>query len=148
MTRAGCLDRIDTLLSGVTGMTPAFVAISRGEPLGSPPALPWCAFWVSGLSVISDMNTLSDESTITTITIRSYHPVALAPEGGAITLDIWDAIAGIRVALLADANLSGNCSQIQINDATVDAAELNGVYHYQSTQTLDVWILGDTPVSP
>ena len=94
------------------------------------------------------MNTLSDESTITTITIRSYHPVALAPEGGAITLDIWDAIAGIRVALLADANLSGNCSQIQINDATVDAAELNGVYHYQSTQTLDVWILGDTPVSP
>ena len=148
MTRQGCLDTIDTLLGSVSGMDPAFVAISRGESLNVP-TYPWCAFWISGENVIEEMNTLGDESTITNVTIRSYHPAAMDPATNeAIVLDIWNAISGIRASLLGDANLSDNCSQIQVNNAVVEIGELNGKYHYQSTQIVDIWTLGATTVTP
>tara|TARA_R110000824_G_scaffold1618_1_gene7925 strand:- start:411 stop:857 length:447 start_codon:yes stop_codon:yes gene_type:complete len=148
MSRAGVLDTIDTLLGTVTGMSPSFVAVSRGEPLNIP-AVPWCAFWVSGLSVIEPMRTLGDESTITTVTIRSWHPTSLDPSTNEkVTLETWNAIAGIRSALLGDAALSGNASQIQVNDASVENSEINGNWYIQTTQTLDVWVLGDTTITP
>lgn len=149
MTRAGVLDTIDTLLSSsVSGMDPAFVGVSRGEPL-SIPALPWVAFWLSGLSVIPEMRTLGDESTITNITVRSFHPTSIETGSAEkINLEVWNAISGIRSALLSDASLSDNASQIQINDATVETSEINGVYYVQTTQTIDVWILGDTTITP
>ena len=148
MSRAGVLDTIDTLLGTVTGMSPSFVAVSRGEPLNIP-AVPWCAFWVSGLQVIEEMRTLGDESTITNVSIASYHPAALDPATNElVTLETWNAIAGIRSALLGDAALSGNASQIQINDATVQTTEINGNWYVQTLQTLDVWELGTTTITP
>ena len=148
MSRSGCLSTIKSLLEGVSGMSPAFVAVSQGEPLGVP-TVPWCAYWLSSLATITEMDSMGEQATITSITVRSYFPASLDPgTNEAIVEDIWDAIAGIRSALLGDANLSGNCSQIHVNDATVEIGELNGVYHYQATQVIDVWILGDTTVTP
>ena len=148
MTRAGVLNTIDTLLGSVSGMSPSFVAITRGEPLNIP-ATPWCSFWVPGLSVIEPMNTLGDESTITEITVRAYHPSSTDPgTNEAVVEQVWNGIVGIRASLLGDANLSGNASQIQLNNSTVDTTEINGVYYVMSTTTVDIWILGDTTVTP
>tara|TARA_R110000824_G_scaffold53298_1_gene147656 strand:- start:274 stop:720 length:447 start_codon:yes stop_codon:yes gene_type:complete len=147
MSRSGALDQVDTLLSSVSGISPSFVAVSRGEPLNIP-ALPWCAFWVSGLSVIEEMTTLGDESTITEITVRSYHPASLEPgTNEKVTLEVWNAIAGIRSALLGDADLGGNAAQIHISNADVMNVEINGNWFVQTNQNLDVWLLGDTTVT-
>ena len=148
MSRSGVLTQVDTLLGSVSGMTPSFVAVSRGEPL-SIPALPWCAFWVSGLNVIADMDTFTDESTITDITIRSFHPAALDPATNEkVVEEVWNAIAGIRSSLLGDSDLGGNASQINLNSATVENMEINGNWFTTTTQILEVWILSDTTVAP
>ena len=148
MSRSGVLNQVDTLLGSVSGMSPSFVAVSRGEPLNIP-ALPWCAFWVSGLNVMEDMDTFTDESTITDITIRSFHPAALDPSTNEkVVEEVWNAIAGIRSSLLGDSDLGGNASQINLNSATVENMEINGNWFTTTTQVLEVWILSDTTVAP
>ena len=148
MSRSGVLNQVDTLLGAVSGMSPSFVAVSRGEPLNIP-ALPWCAFWVSGLTVIEDFDTFTDESTITEITIRSYHPAALDPgTNEKVVEEVWNAIAGIRASLLGDSDLGGNAAQINLNSATVENTEINGNWFTSTNQVLEVWVVGDTTVAP
>ena len=67
MTRAGVIDRIDALLSGVTD--PTFTAVLRGEPLAVS-GTPLCAFWLTTRT--TTQMTLRDTSTLTTFLIRVY----------------------------------------------------------------------------
>ena len=144
MTRAGVIDRIDALLSGVTD--PTFTAVLRGEPLAVS-GTPLCAFWLTTRT--TTQKTLRDTSTLTTFLIRVYLRMqASADIRESIELDLWDASVNIDTALRSDANLAGHCSDSNVGTSTTGYTNIGGVAYRTLDIPFEVEILGDVTITP
>ena len=146
MTRSGALDRIDALLVAAS-VSPSFVAVSRGDPL-SVPALPWASYYLQSQREIEEFRTLSDASTMSTITINTWHPAALDPQVNSdVVTDVWECIAAIRTSIMGDSDLNGNVTDLFMNTSQVSNFELNGSWFVRTETMLELEILGDTAIA-
>jgi len=144
MTRAGAIDRIDALLSGVTD--PTFTAVMRGEPLAVG-GTPLCAFWLTTRS--TTQLTLKDTSTLTTFLVRVYFKMQISADvRESIELDLWDASVNIDTALRSDANLAGHCSDSNVGTSTTGYTDIGGVAYRTLDIPFEVEILGDVTITP
>ena len=144
MSRAGAIAAIDTALGTVT--TPTFVATYIGEPL-SIPATPMVAFWLTGQR--EDFTTLGDSSTIAEFTVRCYWRMQVSADmRESIEGEIWDAGVGIKTALRADSNLSGNATDSRPGDASAGYIEIGGLVFRQVSIPFEVNIYGESPIVP
>ena len=147
MSRSGALSQIETLITN-TSITPAFQAIIRGEPVLAPHVLPMAAFYLVRQEVLPALNSLIDESTASTFAIRTFHPAPIDQNLAADMVgSVWDCVAALRTSLLADSDLGGNASLIQLNATEVSNVEFSGSWFVQSETELIVWLLSDTTVS-
>ena len=143
MSRAGAITAIETALGTVT--TPTFVATYIGEPL-SVPVSPMVAFWLT--SHAEDFTTLGDSSTIAEFTIRCYWRMQTSPDmRESVEAEMWDAIVGIKTALRADSNLTGNATDSRPGDATCGYIEIGGLVFRQATIPFMVNIYGESPIA-
>jgi len=144
MTRAGAMNQIDSLLSGIS--SPAFVAVYRGEPLAIS-GTPVLAFWVE--SRRAKAVTLSNAGSTTTFAIRAYFRVQTSPDvREEAEEDLWDTMYEIDSALMADANLSDNVSDSRLGDATAGYLTMGGNTFRTLTVPYEVDILEDVTISP
>ena len=144
MTRAGAIDRIDALLSGVTD--PTFTAVMRGEPLAVS-GTPLCAFWLTTRA--TTQLTLKDTSTLTTFLVRVYFKMQISADvRESIELDLWDASVNIDTALRSDANLAGHCSDSNVGTSTTGYTDIGGVAYRTLDIPFEVEILGDVTITP
>ena len=144
MSRAGVLNTVDSLLSGVS--SPSFVAVYQGEPL-SIPTTPIAAFWVT--SQTEDFQTLTDASTTLELTIQCYWRQQLSPTlRESIELEIYDAIVCIKTALRGDSELSGNCQNSTPGDASVSIEVIGGTPFRVLTIPYFVDVYAEEPIAP
>jgi len=144
MSRSGAITAIETALGTVT--TPTFVATYIGEPL-SIPATPMVAFWVTGQR--EDFTTLGDSSTIADFTIRCYWRMQASPDmRESIEGETWDAIVGIKTALRADSNLSGNVTDSRPGDASTGYIEIGGLVFRQVSIPFEDNIYSESLIVP
>jgi len=144
VSRSGAIAAIETALGTVT--TPTLVATYIGEPL-SIPATPMVAFWLTGQR--EDFTTLGDSSTIAEFTIRCYWRMQTSPDmRESVEGEIWDAIVGIKTALRADSNLSGNATDSRPGDASTGYIEIGGLVFRQVSIPFEVNIYGESPIVP
>ena len=143
MSRSGAIAAIETALGTVT--TPTFVATYIGEPL-SVPVSPMVAFWLT--SHAEDFTTLGDSSTIAEFTIRCYWRMQTSPDmRESVEAEMWDAIVGIKTALRADSNLTGNATDSRPGDASTGYIEIGGLVFRQATIPFMVNIYGESPIA-
>jgi hypothetical protein len=144
MTRAGVLDTVDSLLSGIT--SPTLAAVYQGEPL-SIPTTPVAAFWIT--SQAEDFTTLADASTTLELTIQTYFRQQLSPTvRESIELEIYDAIVSIKTALRGDTLLSGNAQNSTPGTASVAIEVIGGTPFRVLTIPLFVDIYGEETITP
>ena len=144
MSRSGALDRIDTLLSGVTD--PTFTAVLRGEPL-SVSGTPLCAFWITNR--VSTKATLNDMTTMQTFMIRSYFRMQVSSSVREnIELDLWDAAVNIDTALRGDATLDNNVNDSSVGAIATGYTDIGGVAYRTLDVPFNVEILGEVPIAP
>ena len=144
MSRAGAIDRIDSLLGSVSD--PAFTAVYSGQPLAIA-GTPTLAFWITGRTM--DFRTLNDVSTTTNFLIRAYFRVQMSPDvRESVELDVWNAAVNIDTALRSDADLAGNCTDSDVGDAVVGYVELGGVAYRTLEMPFNVEIYGDVTITP
>jgi len=142
VSRAGAIAAIDTALGNVSG--PAFTTIYIGEPL-SIPTTPMAAFWLTGHR--EDFTTLGDASTIVDFSIRCYWRMQASPNvRETIDDQLWDVIVGVKTALRANSNLSGNATDSRPGDATTGYIEIGGAVFRQVTIPFEVNIYGEEPI--
>ena len=144
MSRSGVLTTIDSLIDGVT--SPDFAAVYRGEPL-SIPTTPVAAFWLEEHNEL--FTTLGDASTVATFMIRCYWRMVESPDvRETIEAEVWDAIVNIKTALRGDANLSGNCTDSNPTEASIDFEEIGGNVYRTVSIGFDVEIYGEMSITP
>jgi len=144
MTRAGVLNTVDSLLSGIT--SPTLAAVYQGEPL-SIPTTPVAAFWIT--SQAEDFTTLADASTTLELTIQTYFRQQLSPSvRESIELEIYDAIVSIKTALRGDTLLSGNAQNSTPGTASVAIEVIGGTPFRVLTIPLFVDVYGEELITP
>lgn len=144
MSRSGVLTTIDSLIDGVT--SPDFAVVYRGEPL-SIPTTPVAAFWLEEHNEL--FTTLGDASTVATFMIRCYWRMVESPDvRETIEAEVWDAIVNIKTALRGDANLSGNCTDSNPTEASIDFEEIGGNVYRTVSIGFDVEIYGEMSITP
>ena len=144
MSRSGVLSTIDSLIGGVS--SPTFAAVYQGEPL-SIPTTPVAAFWLEDHSEL--FTTLGDASTVATFTIRCYWRMVESPDvRETIEAEVWDAIVNIKTALRGDANLSGNCTDSNPTEASIEFEEIGGNVYRTITIGFEVEIYGEMSIVP
>ena len=96
-----------------------------------------------------DFTTLGDSSTIAEFTIRCYWRMQASPDmRESIEAEMWDAIVGIKTALRADSNLSGNATDSRPGDASAGYIEIGGLVFRQVSIPFSVNIYGESPIVP
>ena len=147
MTRSGCMSQIQTLIEGISTLSPAIVAVTQG-PAMSIPTTPWATYEISAVNNLEEFASLTDESSESLILVKVFNRAPLAPqEGDTVAIQQWECMAALRTALKGDSTLGGNCDNLFINTASTGVEEINGAFYYVITAQLTIQILSDTAVS-
>ena len=81
--------------------------------------------------------------------VRCYWRMQVSPDmRQSIEGEIWDAIVGIKTALRADSNLTGNATDSRPGDASTGYIEIGGLVFRQASIPFDVNIYGESTITP
>ena len=143
MTRAGALDRIDTLLSGITD--PPFTAVIRAEPLALS-GTPVLAYWM--LSRASDFRSLSNIGSNTQVMVRAYFRLQESADvRESVELALWDAAVQIDTQLRSDANLNDNVTDSNVGSAVFGMAQVGNALYRTVRVPFEMMIYEEVPIA-
>ena len=143
MTRAGALDRIDTLLSGITD--PPFTAVIRAEPLALS-GTTVLAYWM--LSRASDFRSLSNIGSNTQVMVRAYFRLQESADvRESVELALWDAAVQIDTQLRSDANLNDNVTDSNVGSAVFGMAQVGNALYRTVSVPFEMMIYEEVPIT-